>query len=153
MKIIPRGRSIRISDARLAWVLSGLLTLALIWLAIPGLAQQAPEGRSPAQPELTPESQEGFYDVDQLERLFRIARDSGFTDEDIRQITIEDEQGKSINAWEYLQEIKRRRELRSKVDQDKLLRIYVTVQDILSDLKSEERADLRKLRDETVFPD
>lgn len=102
-------------------------------------------------PQTLEESQEGFYDIDQLEKLFQIARESGFSDQDIREITIEDEQGRTVNAWDYLQEVKKRRAMREKADQEKLSKIYLTVQDILSDLRKREKDDLRKLRDKTAF--
>ena len=43
--------------------------------------------------------------------------------------------------------------MRDKADQEKLKKIYITVQDILSDLRRREKDDLRKLRDESVFAD
>jgi hypothetical protein len=112
-------------------------------------AQDLP--RAPVSPQALPESGEGFYDIDQLERLFQIARDSGFTEQEIREITIEDELGNAVNAWDYLQEVKRRRSMRDKADQEKLTKIYLTVQDILADLGRREKDDLRKLRDQSVF--
>ena len=113
------------------------------------LAQEPPS--PPGAPQELLERTEGFYDIDQLERLFQIARESGFSEQEIREITIEDEEGKSVNAWDYLQDVKRRRSMQDKADQEKLKKIYITVQDILSDLRRREKDDLRKLRDESVF--
>jgi hypothetical protein len=128
-------------------------TLALACALSLGLAPAAlrAQARPPEAPQLLPEKQEGFYDIDELERLFQIARESGFSEEDIRQITIQDEEGNTVNAWQYLQEVKRRRALRDQADQEKLSKIYITVQDILSDLSRREREDLRKLRDQSAF--
>lgn len=135
---------------------SGLLSAA--GFASSAWAQQPPPAVPRSQQPLTPpailpESQEGFYDIEQLERLFQIARESGFTDQDIREITIEDEKGNIVNAWDYLEEIKRRRALKDKADEEKLHRLYITVQDILSDLRRREGDDLRKLREQTIFPE
>ena len=146
MKSTPKAWRARLARL-LALGAAGMLSLGLCPLTV---AAQEPATTSP---QLLPESQEGFYNVDQLERLFQIARESGFTEEDIRAITIQDEEGKAINAWDYLQEVKRRRAVRDKADQEKLQKIYITVQDILSDLRRREKDDLRKLRDETVFPE
>ena len=134
-----------------------LLVLAGLWcLALPASipAQQVPQspaGQQPSAPVRVPDKQEGFYDVDQLERLFRIAKESGFGEEELRQITIEDEHGKTVNAWDYLEETKKRRNVKDRGTQDRLQKIYLTVQDVLAELRRREKEDLRDLRDKSVF--
>jgi hypothetical protein len=134
-----------------------LLASAAGW-AQPGRAQpvqpELPLSQQPLTPAaLLPESQEGFYDVEELERLFRIAREAGFTEDEIRNIRIEDEEGRTVNAWDYLQEIKRRRAVKDKAEAERLHRLYITVQDIIADLQRRERDDLKKLREQTIFPE
>jgi DNA-binding transcriptional MerR regulator len=123
-------------------------------------AQQtpAPTAESAAQPAQGPapakgvtESREGFYDIEQLERLFRVAREAGFSEEELKQITIEDEQGRTVNAWDYLEEVKRRRTVKDRSAQERLQKIYLTVQDVLADLRRREKEDLKELRDKSVF--
>jgi hypothetical protein len=151
-------------DAKKSRRWTALTALSLLgWMLLPAWPN-ATLGQSPGQAvpreqqaltpaAVLPDSQEGFYDIEQLERLFQIARESGFTEDDVREITIEDEEGNIVNAWDYLQEIKRRRAMQDQADQEKLHRLYITVQDILADLRKRERADLRKLRESTVFPE
>jgi hypothetical protein len=83
--------------------------------------------------------------------LFQIAKESGFGEAELRQITIEDEHGKSVNAWAYLQEMKTRRNVKDRGTQDRLQKIYLTVQDVLAELRRREKEDLRDLRDKSVF--
>ena len=95
-------------------------------------------------------SQEGFYDIDELERLIEVARESGFTQEDIEEITIEDE-GREINAWEFLQEMKRKQALEREKARAQSTKIYLTIQGILADLAEEKQDDLSTLRDESIY--
>ena len=95
-------------------------------------------------------SQEGFYDIDELERLIDVARESGFTQKDIEEITIQDE-GREINAWEFLQNMKRKRALERERARAQSTKIYLTIQGILADLAKEKKDDLSTLRDETIY--
>lgn len=95
-------------------------------------------------------SQEGFYDIDELERLIEVARESGFTQEDIEKITIQDE-GREINAWEFLQKMKRMRALEREKARAQSTKIYLTIQGILADLAADKKDDLSTLRDESIY--
>ena len=95
-------------------------------------------------------SQEGFYDIDELERLIEVARESGFTQEDIEKITIQDE-GREINAWEFLQKMKRMRALEREKARAQSTKIYLTIQGILVDLAADKKDDLSTLRDESIY--
>ena len=95
-------------------------------------------------------SQEGFYDIDELERLIDVARESGFTQKDIEEITIQDE-GREINAWEFLQNMKRKRALERERARAQSTKIYLTIQGILADLAKEKKDDLSTLRDESIY--
>ncbi len=88
----------------------------------------------------------GFYDVEELRRLLEVAREAGFSEQELREITIEDE-GKVINVWQYLQELERKKReaaARLKAQQEK---VYLTVQEQLEELKKDDPEDLTRLRD------
>ena len=85
----------------------------------------------------------------ELETLLKAARDAQFPEEEVRSITVQRE-GKTINAFEYLEQAKRqqaRKESRRVVLRDR----YLTVQDIMGELKSQESGKLDSLREELVF--
>jgi len=91
-----------------------------------------------------------FVNVAELKRLLEVAREAGFTEDEIGKITIERE-GKVINvleflkAWEQKQKDMKARE-RAYVDTD-----YLTAQDIFSELNKTQPKDLSKLRDQSRF--
>lgn len=95
---------------------------------------------------------EGFYDLEELERLIQIARESGFSQEEIAEITIEDN-GKVINALEYLEAQKIKRRLADEKAREKAAKKYLTIQDILRELAKDTQGDIEQLRDESVFTD
>ena len=87
--------------------------------------------------------------LNELETLLKAARDAQFPEEEVRSITVQRE-GKTINAFEYLEQAKRqqaRKESRRVVLRDR----YLTVQDIMGELKSQESGKLDSLREELVF--
>ena len=131
--------------------LAGLCCFAFAgWLP----AQQAPKSpasKPPSAPASPADKKEGFYDVEQLERLFMIAKESGFGEEELRRITLEDEKGKTVNAWAYLQEMKQGNKVKDQGAQDRLQKIFLTVQDVLAELHRREKEDLKDLRDKSVF--
>ncbi len=113
----------------------------------------------------------GFYDVVELRRLLEVARESGFSEKELREITIEDNgefikaarkagfsakelsmmtvegNEKKLNVWGYLQVL----EIRKKLADDRLkaqrTKVYLTVQDLFADMKKKDPEDLTKLRD------
>ena len=85
----------------------------------------------------------------EMETLIKAAQDAGFSEEDIREMTIT-RKGKTINVWEFLEQerLKRKREERRRfVPRDR----YLTVMDITSELQSLESRDLDTLRKKMVF--
>ncbi len=130
--------------------------LLAVWpvMALPALAQNAAQGDAAPKLDLDALQQEdlsqGFYDLQELIRLIEIARESGFTEQQIREITIED-QGRVINAWEYLQEIQARRAAEEQRIRERESRVYLTVQDVVDDLIKMEHEDLHKLRESLLF--
>ncbi len=92
---------------------------------------------------------EGLLDLQELIRLIEIARESGFTEDEIKEITIEDH-GRVIKALEYYNKVMEQRAQREKALKDRENRVYLTVDDILKELAAKEPADLKKLRDDLV---
>ena len=85
----------------------------------------------------------------EMETLIKAAQDAGFSEQDIREMTIT-RKGKTINVWEFLEQerLKRKREDRRRfVPRDR----YLTVMDITSELQSLESRDLDTLRKKMVF--
>ena len=112
--------------------------------ALLGLA--AALGLLAAAPALTQE-QKGFSNVVELKRLLEVAREAGFSDKEMREITIEDGKGNVFNVWAYLEEVERLKRLEAEKLKAQKEKVYLTVQDVFTDLKKEEPADLSRLRD------
>lgn len=95
----------------------------------------------------------GEYDFHELKRLLELARESGFTEEQLKNITVEDESGNTVNAWDFLQEIERRR----KEEADRLAaeraRVYLTPHDVFKELDGKQRQDIDTLREKMLFDD
>lgn len=122
--------------------IQGWLKMGAAW-ALLGLAAA---GASPGAAYAQDEKREGFYNVEELKRLLEVARESGFTEKELREITVEDGD-KVINVWDFLKEYerkKRERAARLKAQQEK---VYLTVQDVVEDLEKEQPKDLTRLRD------
>ena len=114
--------------------------------ALLGLA--ATLGLLAAAPALTQEQRKkGFLDVVELKRLLEVAREAGFSNKEMREITIEDDEGKIINVWAYLEEVERLKRLKAKQRKAQEEKVYLTVQDVYAELKKDEPADLTRLRD------
>jgi DNA-binding transcriptional MerR regulator len=137
-----------------------LLALSLLlWAPLgPALAQYAPAppktpiplaeqgvGKGPAL------RIEGDYDIQELRRLIDVARESGFTEAQIREIVIEDENGNVVNAWEFLQAYERRRREREALLAAQRARVYLAPQDILKELDETKHQDLDALRERMLF--
>ena len=103
---------------------------------------------APAQEGLS----EDLYDIRELERLIQIARESGFTEEEVKKITIEAE-GQVINAWEFL-EARRRAQKEAEEEARRLAsKQYLTVKDVFDELDEKHEKDLQTLREKSVFID
>ncbi len=122
--------------------IQGWLKMGAAWALLGLAAAGASSGAAQAQEE----KREGFYNVEELKRLLEVARESGFTEKELREITVEDGD-KVINVWDFLKEYerkKRERAARLKAQKEK---VYLTVQDVVEDLEKEQPKDLSRLRD------
>jgi len=87
--------------------------------------------------------------VKELETLLTAAKDSGFSEEELKAITI-DRKGKTIVVWEFLAQERIREKLREG-RKFKPRDRYLTVLDVTNELQSRERLQLDDLQDRTVF--
>ena len=84
-----------------------------------------------------------------MQTLLKAAQDSGFSQEDIRDITIT-RKGKTIVIWEFLEQEKLRREKEERrrfVPRDR----YLSVRDISQEIQSQETRKLDALRQKMIF--
>ena len=115
-------------------------------MALLGMA--ALMGLAVAAPVRTQEAEnEGFRDVVELKRLLEVAREAGFSEKEMREITIEDDNGNVINVWKYLEEVERKKRLEAEKRKAQEEKVYLTVQDVFEELEKGEPADLTQLRD------
>ena len=87
--------------------------------------------------------------VKEMQTLLKAAKDSGFSQEDIRDITIT-RKGKTIVVWEFLEQEKLRREKEERrrfVPRDR----YLSVRDISQEIQSQETRKLDALRQKMIF--
>ena len=92
-----------------------------------------------------------LVDVEELKRIIEIARESGFSEEQVREITIEDEAGNLINALDYLKALEREKQLKASASEELKNKRYLTVQEIFADLKGSEQKDLKALREKYLI--
>jgi hypothetical protein len=119
-----------------AGVLLASLSVALLGSALPvsSQTQTRPQPQGQANPK-------------ELLRLIEAAREAGLSEEEIRMITLEDEAGNVINAYEYLQRVEKQKQDELARRNEELNRVYLTPHDVLAELKKNERPDLDALRD------
>ena len=92
---------------------------------------------------------EGLVDLQELIRVIEIARESGFSEEEIKEITIEDG-GRVIKALDYYNRILDQRAKRAAALKEREGRVYLTVDDIVKELVVMEPADLKRLREDLL---
>ncbi len=159
--ILPRGRERSEAQPlrRLIRLAGHGLMMAGVATGLMGLPQRdtlAQEGREgqesvEALASKVPGKVFGAYDLDELRRLLEIARESGFSDEEVKKITVEDESGNVINAWEYLQALERKRREEEARLAEIRSRVYLTPKDVHKELDSSQPEDLTDLRGKLFF--
>jgi len=121
------------------------LTLGVLWLS-GGLPHALHAQTGPDLPVIA-----GQYDINELKRLIDIARESGFTDQQIKDITVEDEDGNVINAWAFIQEYERKQQAEADRLAAERARIYLTPHDIIDELDQKQTKDIDALREKLLF--
>ena len=87
--------------------------------------------------------------VKELETLITAAKDAGFSEEELKAVTL-DRKGKTIVVWEYLEQERIREKLREG-RKFKPRDRYLTVLDVTNELQSRERLQLDDLQERAVF--
>lgn len=126
-----------------------LLAASLFGLAAWGTGQQL---QAQSGPVTIPKIQ-GEYDLEELKRLLEIARESGFSEEQIRKITVEDDEGNVVIAWKFIQEIERRRKAEADRVAAEKSRVYLTPRDVFDELDGQQKGDINRLRNSLQFED
>jgi hypothetical protein len=111
-----------------------------------GSEAPADEEGTEAVPELV-----GAYDIEELRRLIELARESGFSEEQVRQITVEDVNGNVINAWAFLKAHERRQKRRTERLAAEDSKVYLSPKDVIQELDEKQAQDLDRLRDKLLF--
>jgi ribosomal 50S subunit-associated protein YjgA (DUF615 family) len=89
--------------------------------------------------------------IQELLTLIEAARQAGLTEDQIRQLTLQDEDGNSINAWDYLQSQLARKQKEEALDKEMRTKVYLTVRDVFADLRKSETQDLTNLRESLPY--
>jgi hypothetical protein len=127
---------------------AGVILVAALAIAMLAAAPRSPRAQ---QPQSSAPTIEGTYDVEELKRLIELAQESGFSEEQIREITVEDEEGHTIKAWEFIQAYEKRKEEEAARLAAERARVYLTPKDIMTELDKKERKDIDSLRDRMLF--
>ena len=89
--------------------------------------------------------------VKEMQNLLGAARKSGFSEKQIREISVTRD-GKPLHVWDFLEQEKLRQKKDSIAKKKFILRErYLTVMDIANELESRETRELDALRDRSVF--
>ena len=89
--------------------------------------------------------------VKEMQALLDAAKKSGFSEKQIREISVTNE-GKPVNVWDFLEQEKLRQKKESLAKKKFVIRErYLTVMDIVNDLESSETRKLDTLKDKSIF--
>ena len=89
--------------------------------------------------------------LEEMQTLLDAAMKSGFSEKEIREITIT-RKGKVVHVWDFLEQEKlREKKVALAKKRSKQLDRYLTVMDIADELESGETRDLDALKDKSVF--
>lgn len=86
----------------------------------------------------------------EYQRLIDVAKAAGFTDEELRQIKIEDE-GETIYLVEFVEQAIAKMKADRQQKEEELKKRYITVKDITEDLIKKESGQVSILRDTLIF--
>ncbi|MDH4246388.1 MAG: hypothetical protein OEW39_01065 [Deltaproteobacteria bacterium] len=89
----------------------------------------------------------------ELKRMIQIARESGLADEQVSEIIIEDVDGRKIKALDYIVGYERWRKAQKAQERLKETKVYLTPQDVLTELNATQAKDVNRLRDELLLVD
>lgn len=93
----------------------------------------------------------GTYNIEELKRLLEIAEESGFTEEQLRKVTVEDERGNVINAWTFIRDYEKKKKAEEARLAAERAKKYLTPQDIMAELDGKQPQDIENLRDNLLW--
>jgi hypothetical protein len=134
-----RWPAVRLPTVRWITALLGFGALGLMLGSALPVSSQTRSGKPPGPP------------IQELLQLIQAARQAGLSEDQIRELTLQDEEGNSINAFEYLQsqlELKRKQEA---LEREERTKVYLTVRDVFADLRKGEAQDLTRLREQLPY--
>ncbi|HUJ73380.1 MAG TPA: hypothetical protein VL359_00920 [bacterium] len=89
--------------------------------------------------------------IARIQELVDAGRRAGLTQEQIEQITVQDEAGNPVNAWQFLQAaLKKEQERQAELERERT-KVYLTVRDIFTDLQKRDTEDLDQLRQQLPY--
>ena len=89
--------------------------------------------------------------VKEMQALLESAKKSGFSEKQIREISVTNE-GKPVNVWDFLEQEKLRQKKESLAKKKIVIRErYLSVMDIVNELESSETRKLDTLKDKSIF--
>ncbi len=89
--------------------------------------------------------------VKEMQALLDAAKKSGFSEKQIREISVTNE-GKPVNVWDFLEQEKLRQKKESLAKKKFVIRErYLSVMDIVNELESSETRKLDTLKDKSIF--
>ena len=104
----------------------------------------------PDEKALESEKERNFF-LEEMQTLLDVAMKSGFSEKEIREITIT-RKGKVVHVWEFLEQEKlHEKKVALAKKRSKQLDRYLTVMDIADELESGETRDLDALKDKSIF--
>ncbi|MDH5752377.1 MAG: hypothetical protein OEZ59_08170 [Deltaproteobacteria bacterium] len=92
-------------------------------------------------------------DVAELKRMIQMARESGFTEEQVREITIEDTDGTQVNAWKYIKNYELYMKLQQSRQEEERNKVYLTPQDVITELNGKQNGEIDSLRENLLLVD
>lgn len=134
-----RGPWLRRPTARWVTAMLGLGAMGLMLGSAVTVSSQTRSSKAPHPP------------VQELLQLIEAARQAGLTEDQIRQLTLQDEEGNSINAWDYLQAQLEQKRKQEALEREERTKVYLTVRDVFADLRKGEAADLNQLREQLSY--
>lgn len=91
--------------------------------------------------------------IDELKRIVQTARDAGMAKEQIQNITVEDVDGNTYNALEYIQAYDAYMNARRLDTLAQKTKPYLTPMDVLNDLNAKHPAELEDMRETHLWAD
>ena len=81
----------------------------------------------------------------EMQRYLDVAREAGFTEQELKEVTIE-RNGEVVNVWQYIQnELTRQKKLEQEKKQSRN-KLYLDADDVREDLRGEQPSQISKLR-------